>query len=72
MKVKVEKLRTLAEVSALISRGVSTLRKDIAAGRLGAVRLSGRWVRIPEHALEKFLTAEQQTPIKTARKRRTR
>jgi len=61
------RLLSLAQITALIGRGESTLRRDIREGRLKPTRL-GRQVRVSERALQQFIAGHQ----KTASKGRTR
>lgn len=53
------KLLSLAQITALIGRGESTLRKDVRAGRLAVTRI-GRQVRVTPKSLRAFLSKQDR------------
>ena len=49
------KLYTVSEVANILKRHKGTVYLYIKRGELGAVRIGGRDIRIPEKDLEKFI-----------------
>jgi len=63
---------TVAEVAGLLSLNQQTIRNYIDAGRLSAVRVGSRRVRIRREDLESFIAGQNSRPSGESRAHRMR